>query len=164
MGLENVSEEMKREAQRVAAAFRLSEWDGQVEGFGDLLVSRREEDFEVRCCIDSQGLFDLHIENAEAPTSIYCDVEFQPELYCVPCLGNPSYNELMARGLYRLGLEDEVALSQLPPLTAHEKLELRLSMPREFWPQKWLDGEQSGLRQDGRASPVHCHTASTIAL
>jgi hypothetical protein len=23
--------------------------------------------------------------------------------------------------------------------TAHEKLELRLSLPREFWPKKWLD-------------------------
>ncbi len=47
----------------------------------------------------------------------------------------------LARGLYRLGFEDESILSQLPALSAHEKLELRLSMPREFWPQKWLDEE-----------------------
>jgi hypothetical protein len=38
-----------------------------------------------------------------------------------------------------LNFEDESVLSQLPPLTAHEKLELRLSLPREFWPQKWAD-------------------------
>lgn len=53
---------------------------------------------------------------------------------------NP-YNELMARGLYRLGFEDPAILAQLPPLSAHEKLELRLSMPREFWPKTWLEEE-----------------------
>ncbi|RYX82865.1 hypothetical protein EON83_17295 [bacterium] len=52
---------------------------------------------------------------------------------------NPKYDTAMARGLYCLGFEDEAILSQLPPLSAHEKLELRLGMPREFWPQKWLD-------------------------
>ncbi len=47
----------------------------------------------------------------------------------------------LARGLYCLGFEDESILSQLPKLTAHEKLGLRLSMPREFWPKKWSDEE-----------------------
>lgn len=43
------------------------------------------------------------------------------------------YDDLMARGLYRLGFkEDGRGLSQLPTLSAHEKLELRLSMPREL--------------------------------
>jgi hypothetical protein len=55
----------------------------------------------------------------------------------------PQFHEFIARGLYRLGIEDEDILSQLNhPFTAHEKLELRLSMPREFWPQKWLDEER----------------------
>ncbi|RYX80177.1 hypothetical protein EON83_29760 [bacterium] len=51
------------------------------------------------------------------------------------------YSEIMAQGLYRLGFEDEAVLSELPQLSNHEKLELRLSLPREFWPQKWLDEE-----------------------
>ncbi|RYX80819.1 hypothetical protein EON83_26855 [bacterium] len=51
---------------------------------------------------------------------------------------------IMARGLYRLGFDDEAIFSQLP-LTAHEKLELRLSTPRELWPQVWLDEESERL-------------------
>ena len=48
--------------------------------------------------------------------------------------------ELMKRGLYCLGFEDEEVFTQLNcSLTAHERLELRLSLPHEFWPQKWLD-------------------------
>lgn len=58
--------------------------------------------------------------------------------------------DLMARGLYRLEFEAkekvEDVLSQLPELTAHEKLELRPSFPREFWPQKWLDEEEMANR------------------
>ena len=53
---------------------------------------------------------------------------------------NSVYNEQMARGLYRLGIEDEEVLGRLNcPLTFHEQLELRHSMLREFWPAKWLD-------------------------
>ena len=48
--------------------------------------------------------------------------------------------ELMARGLYRLGLGEDV-LSQLPALSADEKMEIRLSFPREFWPRRWLNKE-----------------------
>ncbi len=48
----------------------------------------------------------------------------------------------MARGLYRLGFDEPAILAQLPQLSAHEKLELRLSMPREFWPQRWLEAEE----------------------
>ncbi len=49
-------------------------------------------------------------------------------------------HEQIARGLYRLGFEDEGVLSQLDsPLTGHDKIELRLSMPREFWPPKWIE-------------------------
>ena len=142
MAVEGLGERVEWEARRVAAAFGVQEWDEAVEGFGDLLVSSCRGDFEVRCCIDRQGrLFDLHIENVLAPTTLYCDVEFQPQLYCVPCFGNPSYNELMVRGLYLLGFEDPALISELPELSAHEKLELRLSLPHEFWPKKWLEEE-----------------------
>ena len=34
---------------------------------------------------------------------------------------------------------DEGGLAELPPLSAHEQLELRLSMPREFWPKALPD-------------------------
>ena len=50
----------------------------------------------------------------------------------------------MARGIHRLGIEEEYVWGQLNVIfTAHEKMELRLSMPREFWPQKWMDEEEA---------------------
>ncbi len=43
-------------------------------------------------------------------------------------------HERMARGLYRLGIDDEDIVTQFNySLSAHEKLELRLSLSREFW-------------------------------
>jgi hypothetical protein len=60
------------------------------------------------------------------------------------CESNSADGELMARGLYCLDIQDEGVLAELDsPLTAHEKLELKLSMPREFWPKTWLDEETS---------------------
>jgi hypothetical protein len=55
-----------------------------------------------------------------------------------------SFREHMVHTLYRLGIgiEDEGWLAPMNVfLSAHEKLELRLSMPREFWPKKWLNEE-----------------------
>jgi hypothetical protein len=55
---------------------------------------------------------------------------------------SPQCNTLFICGLYRLGLDDENdPRATHCSLSAHEKLELRLSMPREFWPQKWIDEE-----------------------
>jgi hypothetical protein len=47
----------------------------------------------------------------------------------------------MARVLFKLGHDTSFIEEHFDTLSAHEKLELRLSMPREFWPQKWLDEE-----------------------
>lgn len=49
------------------------------------------------------------------------------------------FREEMACWLYRLGFEEQSVLSQLPMLTMHEKIELRLSLPPKFWPKKWLE-------------------------
>ncbi len=48
----------------------------------------------------------------------------------------------IARALYCLGQGTDDVLARLNySLSAHEKLELRLSLPREFWPKTWLDEE-----------------------
>ncbi|BCM88449.1 hypothetical protein IAD21_00280 [Abditibacteriota bacterium] len=54
--------------------------------------------------------------------------------------------EDMARTLYRLGIDIENEEWLVPlnvHLSTHEKLDLRLSMPREFWPKKWLEEENA---------------------
>ncbi len=74
----------------------------------------------------------------------------QPELVWGPwalfesSICNPTIilKEHMGRTLYLLGInmEDEEWLAPLNVnLSAHEKLELRLALPREFWPQKWRE-------------------------
>lgn len=63
---------------------------------------------------------------------------------------NDPSNALMSRGLYCLGFENPAIMSQLSPLSAHEKLELRLSMPREFWPPQWWAEEMRHAQSDGQ--------------
>lgn len=66
----------------------------------------------------------------------------EKEWWCSP---HPKYDWLMACACYRLGLEGENIQSQLPTLSAHEKLELRLSLPREFSPKSgWMRNSSSG--------------------
>lgn len=68
---------------------------------------------------------------------------------------HPWFDEQMARGLYCLGFEQESVFPQLNySLTAHEKLELRLSMPHKFWPQNWLDEERKHIDIDWEAQRV----------
>ncbi len=47
----------------------------------------------------------------------------------------------MARVLFKLGHDLSFIEEHFDTLSAHERLELRLSLPREFWPKKWLDEE-----------------------
>lgn len=73
------------------------------------------------------------------------------------CVPHPLFDERMARGLYRLGLDDEDVLAKLNhPFSAHEQLELRDSMPRKYWPQKWLSdprGQFDSLSSTSYHSP-----------
>lgn len=122
------------EAQRVAAAFggfsftvHRTAISVHYEGWVDeVLVTWRLGDPNAR------------VKNICVGTRSYCGVflvkgawQWEP---------GQEGHEQMARGLYRLGIEDEAILAALnQPLSMHEKLELRLSMPRVFWPQSWLN-------------------------
>lgn len=138
MEFEDVRKKIEWEAPRVAAAFGIKEWNIELQsdhfiltGIGEGLISMTYHwppDGLLR-----EGLLPrLWIGDQDAAQTCWTTGRRVG-------LGRPAYNELAARGLYRLGFEDEPILSQLPQLSAHEKVELRLSMPREFWPQKWLD-------------------------
>lgn len=136
-----MNERVEWEAKRVAAAFGVQEWDEQVKTREDFVSIVSNSDFSFVCCIDNQAcITSLTIEDAQDVT-VSCHVNFLPEGYCLPCLEVPSYNERMVRGLYRLGLEEPSLIAELPTLSAHEKLELSLSLPREFWPKAWIEKE-----------------------
>jgi hypothetical protein len=130
-----LNEQIEAQARRVAAAFGVETWeldpgtDATYCGWSDnvLYVRWLIETFRPRVIFVA-----VSVRHDENETSLWLDEAQQIDF---PSEGNL---ELMARGLYRLGIEDEGVLSQLPPLSAHEKLELRLSLPREFWPEQWL--------------------------
>lgn len=139
MEFENVSEQVEWEARRVAAAFGvktfevvLTEWMRNY--WGEAGNTRISWDIDAR----TNTFFSIQVGTGG------CEVNFDLD---APKEGwwffpNPIFHDLMARGLYRLGFEDEGVMRELKhPLTAHEKLELRLSLPREFWPKTWLDEE-----------------------
>ncbi|BCM92499.1 hypothetical protein IAD21_04379 [Abditibacteriota bacterium] len=143
MEFEDVREDVERECERIAAAFGATSW---TEGYksipGDSYFDGSIRGIDVAWNIQWSNL-QLTIVRAgkrdeEGEWEDWCDVQNEGGIQW-RCDFNPEYSEFFARALYRLGIEDEYVLSQLPELSAHEKLELRLSMPREFWPQKWLD-------------------------
>ena len=144
MGIEDVDE---REARRVAAAFGVREWNTDGDSFSIRGVG--EAGLVVVCGIDSDTakFVGVQINGPDRKIShLYDDSRFlQPSATTQPlwnCSFSPTTAYSMARGLYRLGFEDESILSQLPSLSAHEQMELRLSMPREFWPKSRLEEGQ----------------------
>ena len=121
---------VKWEAMRVAAAFGVGEYS---------LVVDRPESVEY-LGYDAQGLLiefsfwpQLQKERLISVENAFWD---EADDSAHPSESNPAYNEALARGLYRLSVSEH-ALSQLPTLSAHEQMEARLSLPREFWPPQW---------------------------
>jgi hypothetical protein len=142
MEYEDLKERMDEEARRVAAAFGLETLE--------LVDEDRNRDYRgelgptlIQWTVDSDTIAFSHIAigwNVDASLLEVWPVGQERQWDLTPSPLH-QFNDLMVRGLYCLGFEDEGVLSQLPPLSNHEKLELRLSLPREFWPQKWRDEE-----------------------
>ncbi|RYX83241.1 hypothetical protein EON83_15345 [bacterium] len=151
MEFEDVNEEFELEARRVAAAFGLRRCSTlkiedilMIEGIGDQRIH-----VEAHIVILSNEWRFLAIRNLEEPDE-ECRISWgrlddsTPPTWGYAYSLAPTCIEPMVRGLYCLGVEDkeeQLLLSINSPLSAHEKLELRLSMPREFWPQSWMNAD-----------------------
>jgi hypothetical protein len=123
------------ESKRVAAAFKVTQWKKSKAHYERLVVYEGTiGEIEIEWSISESGLFDVAIAhpNYERTVSYFLNLP-----NCKPD-PNGTTDDFMAKGLFLLGFDDEI-LNELPELTAHEKIELRLSFPREFWPKKWLD-------------------------
>ena len=148
MEFEDVKEKADAEAQRLAVAFGLETFDLDDEdhnrrGYWTDYWGEWQGQL-IMWTIELVSASFTHISTDEDSRTSSLSEEWprgEKKQWDVYPLRHPHLDALMARGLYRLGFEDEGVLSQLPPLSAHEKLEVRLSMPREFWPQKWRDEE-----------------------
>ncbi|RYX80235.1 hypothetical protein EON83_29500 [bacterium] len=142
MESENLKEQIKRESYRIATAF----------GVKRIGIGRRFSNiFEFRGPFENDEMVWSFLKETGQLIGIRLGYKERCGVHRMKagrvlnqwlCVRNSMFNEQMARGLYRFGFEDETIIDQLHPLTAHEKLELRLSMPREFWPQKWLNEEK----------------------
>ena len=146
MELEVLNKEVERQARRVATAFDVTEFqirphENQEEQNHRYMQGMTNQSPRARVI----WIIDLLTEKW-----IYLRIVGPIGYVSVFSVNNPSTArfylptaELMALGLYLLGVEEQEALSQIFSLSAHEKLELRLSLPREFWPQTWLDEEDA---------------------
>jgi hypothetical protein len=129
------------EAQRVAAAFGVREW-GEDVWFMHSTASHfvgSKAGLEVVWRINPEGAaIYFRVGSGEIED---CIVAWRQTRWGItPSYVHGRYNEEMARGLFCLGYEDEDVFATLHiSLSAHEQLELRLEMPREFWPLKWLE-------------------------
>lgn len=140
MEFEDVNERIEWEARRVAAAFGAITMSSITDSSFECECVQSEIEFSVKP--DGLSAIFLGVE-PDGDIGVYRDSSsslVRWEAYNFHIMeGRPKIE--MARGLYRLDFEDEDIFSQLPALSAHEKLELRLFLPREFWPQKWRDEE-----------------------
>ncbi|RYX82176.1 hypothetical protein EON83_20890 [bacterium] len=141
--LEILSEPIDREARRIAAAFELETFELNEEDDEQMIYVGNLDTVRVGWNIDARTntfvvIWAGNVEDGEC----LIHTEWYPEGKEWRLSPMPEFHSIMARGLYRLGFEDESVFSQLPALSAHEKLELRLSMPREFWPKIWLNEER----------------------
>ena len=168
MEFEVVSEKVEREARRVAVAlnadeFRLVGCDKSVSNSVTYALYRGlwgKTTVQWTIMVEEAALQSIRIGLNQSLASDECRVfRLQTDSTCTESVWEPwatmenpyfqsppVFREHMAHTLYCLGIdiEDEQDLAFLDvSLSAHEKLELRLSMPREFWPQKWLDEEES---------------------
>lgn len=142
MEFEDVNPEVEREAHRVAVAFGLGEWESVERAWESERPTRhyRSQDVEWQVAMADGKVCSLEVGFGGES---YCELHRYPG-YWVIDTSDGKQDERMARGLYCLGIEDEEVLLALDcPLSAHEKLELRLALPREFWPQTWLEEERT---------------------
>lgn len=159
MEFEDLSENVKREAQRIAMSYEVTSfqsYEGKSFVVGDVPsaihfkgVWKGAPHTWLHWTIDRHGATLLKL-------SLDRDVEFclltkdkeDKDKFVFLSYAKRDLKQGMTQGLYRLGIEDEDASSELnSTLSAHEKLELRLSLPREFWPKTWLDPQT--LEEDG---------------
>ncbi len=149
MEFEDVSAEVEREARRVAAAFGVEIFDTHKDSGWWTCQGSATTGIRVAWEIDPTTGMYWSIEVGEvigyegSGCKVFFDEEWikddGQETWPSPRLED---NELMAWGLFRLGLDRPTIITELNhPLSMHEKLELRLSMPCEFWPKKWLEEE-----------------------
>ncbi|RYX80951.1 hypothetical protein EON83_26445 [bacterium] len=163
MESEVLSEDIEWEARRHAAAFGLSGWDiigcDSDEDAKALSFRAQAEGLWFECwygldefCKDAWhweindygyggGIYtedDIVATFGTHNGELECEVDLLPS-------SKKKADAMVSRLLkaaYMMGYPIEVFNIELGlTLSYHEQLELRLSMPREFWPQKWLDEE-----------------------
>ncbi|BCM89073.1 hypothetical protein IAD21_00917 [Abditibacteriota bacterium] len=136
------------EARRVAAAFGVEEWRTSFNERRPGYCRSMDNDLRKVSWEIFDGPFIGHFSTWCEGEWVCVKFDFSERQWQIDDYSEGSF-ELMVRGLYCLGFEDEAILSQLPELSAHEKLELRLSLPREFWPESWKEEvRESATKKD----------------
>ena len=160
MGSEVLSERIEWESHRVAAAFG-APWSFVAEFLPESGASGtlfRFRSWNVMLAADTRLVFTFRQYKGALTWSQvclyrggdeqWCDLQStlsdEDTWTCWTLTSTGGLNELMMRALYCLNFEEEGVFQKLnSPLSAHEKMELRLSMPREFWPHKWHEEESA---------------------
>lgn len=142
MESEVLEERIEWEAERIAAAFAVRERNfyehGSMSGYSGKNAAGTSIDWGFSS--DGGRLERIFVGGIPRGTHIRI-VQGEWKMLLMSC-----HREIMTRGLYCLGFEDEAVFDQLGGLTAHEKLELRLTLPREFWPKTWMDEEENAAK------------------
>lgn len=137
MEFKPLSQDLEWEARRIAAAFGVQESPCHVltRGSGSHTFFL-ESDLTLEVQTNENVIDLLQVGRGQGG---FCEVFKDDDTSDWNVVGEPqAMRNFMARALYCLGFEDEGVFADLKCLlTAHEKVEFSLWMPREFWPDTW---------------------------
>lgn len=126
----------QEESSRIATAFGVQSYTTLWE-HRHLYCEAKVNQFDVSWTVEPQPLrFScIMLEHGFKNCEIYWNHGYR--VYW----SKPEFVPFLVSGLFRLGFKDWGIFDyHLNCLTAHEKVELMLSVPREYWPQKWREG------------------------
>lgn len=145
-----ISERVRGEARRIAAAFGLESFKRDTDRTAYIFIGQLFDSLSIRFLVNSatlqlEWIAVNHIKRrGQWHDEVFCWFTFTDGELTVDVVdfNSPHLAAALVAGIYRLGFDkDEVWGELRVSLTAHEKLELRRDFPREYWPQNWIDEE-----------------------
>lgn len=142
MESEDVTEKTEWQVRMVVAGFEVKEWKKEESETVWVFKGHTWRLIPVLWTIDKGSGHWAKMSVGSGPDEAWFEID-QATATADFRLGNPQCNELLMQGLYRLGVDSNDLLREFSVglFSAHQIMELRLSLPREFWPQKWIDEE-----------------------
>ncbi|RYX83805.1 hypothetical protein EON83_12705 [bacterium] len=140
MEIESLEGKMERQTRLIASAFGVEKWEQEDADIAQNYWGNNARLVPIRWSIDKDCALLNRVGVGQESDEAWLAID-NTNHYADFRIGSPEYNRTLVHGLYCFAFDsDELWREFGVSLSMHEKIELRLSMPREFWPQMWFEG------------------------